>query len=200
MRRRQTTFEFRQKLRAMYDKRHALNERKFRLLNRKFRKSPFYISAWIVRILYILVLILLFIKHYDPISVSEEIIEYKNIELYTSTSGGRYGSTKTNHADLTLVTNKDTYYTSLIGVKSPSYDIGDTIYIEKNMFNKPIYFFKQNWNIKIAISFPFIFYFLILGSNFISMFFNNIQDKSTVVFLTITMLISILSIAFYFLR
>lgn len=184
----------------MYDKRHALNERKFRLLNRKFRKSPFYISAWIVRILYILVLILLFIKHYDPISVSEEIIEYKNIELYTSTSGGRYGSTKTNHADLTLVTNKDTYYTSLIGVKSPSYDIGDTIYIEKNMFNKPIYFFKQNWNIKIAISFPFIFYFLILGSNFISMFFNNIQDKSTVVFLTITMLISILSIAFYFLR
>lgn len=198
MRRRQTTFEFRQRLRAVYDKRHALHERKFRLLNRKFRRSPFYISAWIVRILYVLALILLFVKHSEPMSVSEEIIKYKNVELYTTTSG-RYSTTQTKHADLTLITNKATYKTSLIGIKSPSYDIGDTIYIEKNMFNKPIYFFKQNWNIKIGISFPFLYYFLILGSNFISMFFNNIQDKFTIIFLSMSMLISILSIAFYFL-
>ncbi len=198
MRRRQTSFEFRQRLRAVYDKRHALNERKFKLLNRKFRRSPFYISAWIVRVLYIFALIILFIKHSDPTSVNEEIIKFKNVDLYTTTSG-RYGTTKTNHADLTLVTNKSTYKTSLIGVKSPSYDIGDTIYIERNMFKRPIYFFKQNWNIKIAISFPFLHFFLILGSNFISMFFNNIQDKSTVIFLSLTMLISILSITLYFL-
>lgn len=196
MRRRQSSFEFRQKLRAVYDKRHTLNERKFRLLNRKFRRSPFYISAWLVRILFIFSLIILFIKHSDPTSVTEEIIKYKNTELYTTS--GRYGTNTTNHADLTLVTNLGTYKTSLIGIKSPFYDIGDTIYIERNVFNRPIYFYKQNWNIKIPISFPFLYYFLILGSNFISMFFNNIQDKSTIIFLSLTMLISILSITFYF--
>lgn len=197
MRRRQTSFEFRQRLRAVYDKQHGLNERKFRLLNRKFRRSPFYISAWTVRFLYIFALIILFIKHSDPSSVSEEFIKYKNVDIYTTTSG-RYSTTKTNHADLTLVTNRATYKTSLMGIKSPSYDIGDTIYIERNVFNRPIYFFKQNWHIKIPISFPFLYYFLILGSNFISMFFNNIQDKSTIIFLSMTMLISILSITFYF--
>lgn len=197
MRRKESTLQFRQRLREVYDKRHALNERKFRLLNKKFRKSPFYITTWIVRILYIFTLIILIVNHYDPKSVTEEIIKYKNIELYT-TSSGRYGTAITNHADLTLVTNRDTYETSLIGVKSPSYDIGDTICVERNIFNKPIYFFKQNWNIKIAISFPFLFHFLILGSNFISMFFNNIQDRSTVIFLSLTMLISVLSITLYF--
>jgi len=197
MRRRQTSFEFRQKLRAVYDKRHELNERKFRLLNKKFRKSPFYISAWAVRFLYIFALIILFVKHSDPTSVSEEIIKYKNVDIYSTTSG-RYNTTRTHHADLTLVTNRATYNTSLIGIKSPSYDIGDTIYVERNVFNRPIYFFKQNWNIKIPISFPFLYYFLILGSNFISMFFNSIQDKSTIIFLSMTMLISILSITFYF--
>lgn len=125
-----------------------LHQRRKRLYNRKYRKSFFFISSWAIRLMYIaLFLVIVFM---DPISngFREEILQSTKSESYRIYS--KKGSYLKTCIDFT--TNKSSYSAELINDSSPGLNEGDTVQIERDIFNKPIYFTKNDWEIKYSIN------------------------------------------------
>ena len=200
MRRKERTFEYRKKLREKFDTKLKLEQRKNDLLNKQFRKSPFFISVWIVRGLFILFFILVSITHNIPKSISEETILYKSINRYTTYSGGRYSSKTKTVADLTLKTNKGIYKANIASLSLPPFGTDDKVCIETNYYGRPIYFYKPDWLTKVSLQINFGYYFITLFLTSISLAFNNIKDKTTIGFLLSATILDLLTVTIYFIN
>jgi hypothetical protein len=195
MRRPKLTVSERQRYLRQLDNNILLDKRRHRLYNRKFRRSFIFIATWTVRLLYFALFILVLIFHNKIGSLQNEIVQEKNIESYTSTS--RRGTRKVT--TLYLKTDRDSYTSNIGDTRLPPFNAGDTIIIERNIFGKPIYFLKENWNWKYGIDVNFVYYYIVLFITFISMFFNDGLDRFTAKILWIAWTIDIMAIACYFL-
>ena len=173
----------------------ALDKRRRRLYNKKYRKSLFFVSIWAGRLIYIILFFVVLFLHDKSGSFREETVLNKNIESYTSTT--KRGSYKVT--TLTIETNFKSYVSEFGDKYPPSFNIGDTLIIERNIFNKPIYFTKSNWNLKYWIFTNPMYYYIILFLSLISLFFNDGLDRFTDKILLIIWSANIIAIAFYFL-
>jgi hypothetical protein len=174
----------------------ALDKRRRRLYNRKYRKSFFFVSIWAGRLIYIILFVVVSFLHDKSGSFRDETVINRNVESYINTS--RRGSSN-RVTTLTIETNFKSY-TSEFGDKyPPAFNIGDTLTIERNIFNKPIYFTKSNWHLKYWIFTNPIYYYVILFLTLISLFFNDGLDRFTDKILLIIWSANIIAIAIYFL-
>lgn len=167
-----------------------LDERKRRLYNRFFRKSLFYWSSLIVRILYVLLFLIVVVLYEFPNEFRQE--KFLNFEVEYS-RGGKYAKNV-----YYLVTDKETYY---ISKDFQLYDLlkkGDIINVEYNLFNKPIYFKKEEWNIKYGIYKNYIYYYMLLFTSCVTFFFNDGYDSFTVKLLYVFYAIDLISIIVFF--
>lgn len=173
----------------------ALDKRRRRLYNKKYRKSLFFVSIWVGRLIYIILFFVVLFLHDKSGSLRKETVLNKNIESYTRTT--RRGSYRVT--TLSIETNFKSYVSEFGDKYPPSFNIGDTLIIERNIFNKPIYFTKSNWNLKYWIFTNPIYYYIILFLTLISLFFNDGLDRFTDKILLIIWSANIISIAIYFL-
>ncbi len=173
----------------------AFDKRRHRLYNRKYRKSFFFISIWAGRLIYIILFFVVTLLNDKSGSFRDETVLSRNVESYINTS--RRGSYRVT--TLNIETNFKNY-TSEFGDKyPPGFKTGDTLIIERNIFNKPIYFTKSNWHFKYWIFTNPIYYYVILFLTLISLFFNDGLDRFTDKILLIIWSANIIGIAFYFL-
>jgi hypothetical protein len=163
------------------------------LYNRKFRRSPLFITSWSLRLIYISAFASIsFIRDLSK-GFTEEIVLEKDIKSATVQNE----TATIKNATLFMKTNKGAYRIDVTGIRVPKVEVLDTILIERNIFNKPTYFTKQGWIIKYALQLHFVFYYFILFTTFISLFFNNGLDKFTKRLLIITTLLSATGILCY---
>jgi len=179
----------------LIEKKNFLYKRKRRLYNRKYRKSFIYISTWIVRLIYIALFFIVANNHKKPGGFTDEIVISKEVETY-KTRSSRYGP---SHSEtiIHLKTNRGTYESKTLDV--PDLLPGDTLQIERNIFKKPLYFTKPDWNNKYYISPNVFFYFSILFLNVLTFFFNDGLDRFTDKILWIGWTMNILAMVLYFL-
>lgn len=177
---------------VLYMKREEqkLDARKRRLYNRYFKKSLFYWSSLIVRLLYIFLFGLVFIFYNKP-----KEFRYEKFVAFEKeyTSGSRY---TTN--DNCLVTNINTYH---ISKDFRNYDFlktDDLLMVEYNVFNKPIHFKQEGWNIKYGIYKNYIYYYMLLFATCITFFFNDGYDAFTMKLLYVFYAVDIISIILFF--
>lgn len=129
--------------------REILHQRRKRLYNRIYRKSPFFLTMWGIRLLYILLFFVIVFS--DPISggFRDEIVKNTQSNIYRihTRRNGSYLKTRRD-----IQTDKS-YYTAYFRRESPPIVcVGDTLQIERDIFNKSIYFTKKEWDIKYLIS------------------------------------------------
>jgi hypothetical protein len=193
MKRPRLNTEQREKLFSRIDRKNELEKRKARLYNRKFRRSPLFITSWSLRLIYISAFASIsFIRDLSK-GFTEEIVLEKDIKSATVQNE----TATIKNATLFMKTNKGAYRIDVTGIRVPKVEVLDTILIERNIFNKPTYFTKQGWIIKYALQLHFVFYYFILFTTFISLFFNNGLDKFTKRLLIITTLLSATGILCY---
>ena len=173
----------------------AFDKRRRKLYNRKYRKSFFFVSIWVGRLIYIILFFVVLLLHDKYGSSRDEIVLSRNVESYINTT--RRGSHKVT--TLTIETDFKSYTSEFVDKYPPSFNTGDTLTIERNIFNKPIYFTKSNWHFKYWIFTNPIYYYVILFLTLISLFFNDGLDRFTDKILLIIWSANIIGIAIYFL-
>jgi hypothetical protein len=178
MRRARLNTEQREKLFSRIDKKNELEKRKTRLYNRRFRKTPLFIVSWLLRLIYIGIFVSISFINDISNEFTEEVVLEKEI-IRTS-----------KHTILNLKTDKGNYSVSTTRITIPRFNASDTILVERNIFNKPVYFTRQGWIIKYAIQLN-AFYYFILFPIFISLFFNNGLEKFTKRLLLASTLLSV---------
>jgi hypothetical protein len=95
-------------------------------------------------------------------------------------------------------TEKHNYTAYVTGIKVPEFKTGDTLLIEYNIFGRPIYFTKDEWQMKYGLNANFIGYFLILFATILSMFFNDGLDRFTDKILLIIWFLNLITIGIFF--
>ena len=195
MRRPRVSYEERVRLLKKIDLHQLLDKRRRRLYNIKYRKSFLFVSILIGRLAYVSLFVIVSFLHFEPGEQREEIVMNKKIESQTTTS--RTGSIKIT--TLYIETNYGNYTSNLGENRPPDFKSGDKLFIERNIFNKPIYFSKTGWYLKYGLQTNFTYYFIILFITLISFFFNDGLDRFTDKILLITSASNILGIMFYFL-
>lgn len=186
----------RQKFPDQREKQQHDQKRRQRLYNRLYRKSYLFILAWGVRMFYILLFSIICFWHNVPHGYSKEVVLYKEIETYTYISG----KTPKNSTDLTIQTSHDKYVTDISGISVPDFNKGDTLIIERNVFDKPIYFSEVSWSVKYSFGVKFAAYFAVLFITLISFAFNNGLDLYTNKLLKIIIATDLLTMGCYFLN
>lgn len=154
--RRKYTFEERQLILHEIKDQEILHKRKKRLYNRMYRKSPFFIWMCLIRVVYIAIVLTLFFTNDISGGFRKEVVQKYNYEYYsvrTSTRGLPAGSYQ--KIDIYLQTDQRTYFASLTEHTAPSLDRGDTVVIERDFMNKPIYFTHNDWEFKYNIDYVF---------------------------------------------
>lgn len=167
---------------------------KRRRYNRIYRRSFFFRASWTARIVYILLYVLIFFLYDQSKGFTREIVEKTETDI-------TYSNPKYSRAKITTLyfeTNNSNYTANVTGIFVPPFKEGDTLLIEHNIFGRPIYFTKENWSMKYAISSNFVFYFLILFVTIVSMFFNDGLDRFTDKILMIIWFLNIISIGIFF--
>ncbi|MFN7910411.1 MAG: hypothetical protein ACK5QC_01225 [Bacteroidota bacterium] len=194
MRRQRPTSSERLRLLKKIDANNQLDKRRRRLYNRKFHGSFVFIATWFIRLIYLILFVIVLIFNDKSGNTRPEIVQDKKIESYTSVS--RRGSAKIT--TLFFTTNFERYTSNIGGISIPAFGVGDTILIERNIFNKPIYFTKQGWYLKYGIDVNFICYYIVLFVSLISLGFNDGLDRFTKKLLLIILTIDIVAIFCYF--
>lgn len=186
--------------------RKILHERRKRLYNRKYRKSTFFISMWTIRLTYVIMFFVIVFTDNISGGYSDEIvksIQSESYNIYTK----RHGSYLETCIEFETNKNK---YTAYFRRKSPPYiSTGDTLQIERDIFNKSIYFTKKDWNLKYSITSYFddilffinlllvIFTLISLAFNDGLYKFNNMVLKFVCINITISSSIYILDRLYY---
>lgn len=195
MRRIRLTSSGRQNLLRQIDITIQLDKRKRRLYNKKFRRSLIFIAAWVVRVIYLSLYILILTLYERSSGYENELVLERNVESYKVYSRqGSYWVTELNFR-----TNHDRYCSKFRDSGAPAFKINDTLMIERNIFGKPIYFTKDSWPLKYSIDLSSLLYSLILFLTLVSMGFNDGLDRITKRILHITWIIDALAIFFFFL-
>lgn len=195
MRRPKLSSEYRNKILQQIDKNNQYEERKHRLYNKIYRKSFIFIGAWAIRIIYFTLFIVVALTYHNSKGSRKETLLEKKAETITAVSKLGFQSLTT----LYLETNEGSYSSNIGDIFLPPLNKNDTIIIERNMYNKPISFSKEGWNVKYSIDANFVFYYIILFLTFISFFFNNGLDPFTTKILYLCYAIDIITIAIFFL-
>lgn len=195
MSRSRKSYQERQRISLLIDKHQSLDKRRRQLYNKKYHKSFFFISIWAGRLAFLILFIIVAVFYNKHGESREEIVKNKNTETYTKASkgGGSYQETtlyiETDYSD----------YVSKFGDIKPHFNIGDTLIIERNIFKKPIYFTKNNWDTKYLIIKKYYFFYIMLFITLISFFFNDGLDRFTDKILLIVWTGNIIGIACFFL-
>jgi len=132
--------------------RKLLNKRKKRLYNRFYRKSPFFISMWSIRLFYIIMFFYLVFSESISSGFREEIVSDSKTENYTIRSNNRRWNSSYEETSLKFITNKNNYTSYFRNTSAPFIQKNDTILIERDIFNKPIFFTKREWDMKYKIN------------------------------------------------
>lgn len=172
------------------EKQIFLKNRRNHLYNLKFRKGILFLSSWIVRGLFFCLFITVLFTHQIVNSSSKEILQSKQIERIEGGKGAK--------STLYLRTNNGDYTADISGKRIPPFEEGDTIIIQKNFYNKPVFFTKPSWFICYDLSINIILYTSVFFLTLISAFFNDGLDKSTPAIILSITFINIITILFYF--
>lgn len=194
MKRPRLTNQERMKILKRVEKSQFLDKRRRQLYNKKYRKSIFFISVWAGRVVFIVLFIIASVLHNKPYSTTKEIVVSKYTESYISrTKSGSFRMT-----DLHIETKFQNYLSKFKDKSPPDFNVGDTLLIERNIFTKPVYFTKSDWNSKYWIRFNFITYYIILFLTIVSLFFNDGLDRFTDKILLIIWSLNIIALVMYF--
>lgn len=194
MRRPRLSSESRKKILQKLEKNNQYEIRKRRLYNRIYRKSFIFIGAWITRIIFLtLFLIIAFTYTNSKDNRKEKLLE-KKVETFRNISRVNTQIVTT----LYLETTEGSYTSNIGDIYLPPLNKNDTILIERNIYNKPIYFSKEDWNVKYRINANFVFYYVVLFLTLISFFFNDGLDPFTTKILYLCYSIDIITIAVFF--
>lgn len=191
MRRPRKTPEQLKRLYELVDKNNTDENRRRRLYNRKYRKSVFFISSWIVRIIYVILFFVVCFTHNITYNSNEEIVLAVNYSNYTKSKGGIATL-------LTFETNYGNYSDEFDYGRVPTIKIKDTIIIESNFYGKEIYFTKPTWNVKFGFADNYILYYCVTFLTVFSFFLNDGLDGFSDKLLLFIWVINILSITLYF--
>lgn len=190
MSRERITEDFKRFVLSMNRQEQKQEARKRRLYNRFFKKSLFYKSSLIIRLLYIVLFIVVFLFY-------NKSKGFKNEQFIAFEKEFAAGS-KFSTNEFCLVTNVNTYH---ISTNFRDYDYlkkGDMLKVEYNIFNKPIYFKQDNWNIKYGIYKNYIYYYMLLLATCLTFFFNDGYDAFTNKLLYVFYAVDLISLVLFF--
>lgn len=194
MRRARLSNQERMRILKRVERSQFLDKRRRSLYNKKYRKSFFFISVWAGRMIFIILFIVASVLHSKSYSTRKEIVINKYTDSYISrTKRGTYRMT-----DLHIETKFQRYLSKFKNDTPPDFKVGDTLLIERNIFHKPVYYTKSNWNSKYWIEFNFIYYYIILFLTIVSLFFNDGLDRFTDKILLIIWSANIIALIVYF--
>ena|SRR6218665_2114137 len=177
-------------------KNQARQKRRQRLYNRKYRKSCLFVSAWAIRITFVTLYIAVFFLHDRHGSYTKEVVLDKEIEEYKPFSSSKPPRRGVN---VHIQTDHESYTANIIQMKFADFIKGDTLLIERNVFDKPIYFRKAGWGAAYPFNASFRYYYMVLFVTLISFAFNDGLDRFTNKLLKIIMALDLFAIACYFL-
>lgn len=169
---------------------NRLMQRKRRLYNRFFKKSLFYRSSLVVRLLYVLLFAVVFCFYKTSNGFKDEQFVKFEIEYE---GGGKYA-----RDTYYLTTTTHTYVISRSFVDYKSLQQGDIIKVEHNIFGKPIYFKKDDWTRKYGIYKNYIYYYMLLFATCLTFFFKDGLDYFTNKLLYVFYAIDLISIIAFF--
>ena len=171
-------------------------KRRRRLYNKMYRKGFPFVSAWLVRIIFIALFISVCFLHHKHGSYATEVVLFKEIDQYTYMSGRSLRS----GASLYILTDHGEYYVNISRMSFRDFNKRDTLVIERNIFGRPIYFSRIGWTVAYPFGINFKFYFVVLFATLISFAFNNGLDRPfTPLLLKIITAFNLFAIGCYFL-
>lgn len=174
----------------------ALEKRKRRLFNRIYRRTFFFKATWVCRLLYSFLFFFVAFTHNIPKTSRKEVVIAKSVDVYNSyTKGG----TRVQTRYLKFTTNYGTYERSFTRTYLPDFEIDDTLIIERNYYNKVIFFTKIGWALKYGFSTHFQFYYLVFFATFLSFFYNDGFYKQTRQIILAICIVNLLTLVAYFL-
>ncbi len=182
------------KLLENLDKNLALKEEEKKQFNKIFRKSPLFISSWIIRLVFLIFFIAAISLQHKTSSINKEVLLERQIKRDSS-----FQTQTQVISTIYLTTKKGSYTGDISNVSIPRFDVGDTMLIQKNIFGKPTFFTKKQWPYKYELSYRLEVYYIVLFLTLISMGFNDGQDKFTKKVLWGFMIVDIVTIFCYFL-
>lgn len=194
MKRPKLTDDKKAELRENIDKHLALKAEEKKLYNKQFRKTPLFISSWIIRLACLAFFVTAIVLHNTTSTINEEILIERQIKRDSSFQA------QTQVISTIYLTTSKGHYTGDISAKIiPGFDVGDTMLIQKNLFGKPTFFTKKNWYYKYELDYGLEVYYIVLFLTLISMGFNDGQDKFTKKILLIFSIADVVSVVCYFL-
>lgn len=186
--------EERKKLREEILLKRITKKNNIKLYNSNLRQSLLYKFSLLIRFFYIILLSLNLICADLLSREQEEIIDeaYEEHVASASLRTGKVSALYTNH----ILTNVDSY--TIYGkVANSTFEKGDIIVIERNIFGKPIYYSKINEEYKYPINISRMYY-IILFWTIISLllFFTSFKaSKKLIIFISLIDLLA--SIVFF---
>lgn len=181
-------------LRENLDKQLTLKAEEKKIFNKQFRKTPLFISSWLIRVICLMFFITAIALHNTTSTINEEVLIERQIKRDSSFQ------TQTQVISTIYITTNKGYYTGDISAKSiPGFGVGDTMLIQKNLFGKPTFFTRKYWPYKYELDYGLEAYYIVLFLTLISMGFNDGQDKFTKKILWIFSIVDILAVVCYFL-
>jgi hypothetical protein len=168
-----------------------LMERKKKLFKRIYKKSWLYISTLTARLFYITFLTVALLLGDTFSTQKKEIVTKTDIE-YQTHHGQRGGSYTVS--TLRFSTDQDEYvvYNGFLIIEK-----GDTITVERNLFHKPIYYSKDNWNKKFGLNISRMYY-IIFFITALSFLLTEVLNEKIRKFIIIISIIDLLALVAYF--
>ena len=116
---------------------------------------------WAIRVLYCISFFVIVFTDNISAGFRDEIVQEVHSETYKQYSKNTRGYDLVT--DLDITTNKSNYSASFRRESPPNFSKGDTLQIERDIFNKSMYFSKKDWDQKYAFSFPFDFILMFIN-------------------------------------
>ncbi|MES2761584.1 MAG: hypothetical protein V4677_05235 [Bacteroidota bacterium] len=181
-------------LRENLDRQLALKAQEKKQYNKLFRKTPLFISSWLIRIACLAFFITAIALHNTTSTINEEVLLERNIKRDSS-----FQTQTQVISTIYLTTDKGHYMGDISSKIIPGFDVGDTMLIQKNLFGKPTFFTRKHWPYKYELDYGLEIYYVVLFLTLISMGFNDGQDKFTRKILWVFMIADIVAVVCYFL-
>lgn len=187
------SYEERKNYLKKYFYRKKLEDENQRLENIVYRKSFFFISTWVVRLLFIALFLFSWFFYDQSSGFQDEIVMNKSVENYLA--GSRYRSYRGTR--LHVETKQGNYSVTIGKYGIPNFSINDTVQIERSIVGRPIYFTKKNWLYKYSLDFNYFLYCMVLVYTCMTLLLND-GNQFTIRMIKIAVAINIFAIMLYF--
>lgn len=194
MKRPKLTNDTKSKMLETLDKKNALRAEEKKQFNKTFRKSPLFISSWLIRLAFIAFFIAAISLQHSTATIHEEVLVERHIKRDSS-----FQTQTQVISTIYLKTNLGNYTGEISNLSIPGFDVGDTMLIQKNLFRKPTFFTRKNWPYKYELNYGLEVYYIVLFLTLVSMGFNDGQDKFTKKIILGFMIVDIITVFCYFL-